>query len=467
MDVLVEPDGAGVSDGLIDVGSVVDAVCPAAAVAGADAADPAHAADAAVGPLVGLDAAIDALFASRLAPVTSPEATAAMIELDRLARRVHAAQLELMANIDAGQLHRGDGFASVKALARHAGRHSGGEALDRDRARRMLGALDGVAAAFRAGAIGIDQVHLLGRVHANPRVAGAMVLRQEWFCEQARRCDYRTFEVRVREWERLIDEDGPEPANERTHRNRAARITQNPIDLSWDLSGSFAAIQGAQIDEIWRRYIDAEYLADRDAARLIHGDDTCDAHLARTPAQRRADALVRVFEDAAGSSSPTVPAGFTHSVIWSAETFETMVRRLCGHRDATLDPDTYRCETVDGVPLDPTEAIACAMVHAIRRMIVDARGAVIDLGRRRFFTGAARDAARAASHRCVFTGCSVGASACEIDHLTEHRRGGRTNPGNGAPACGMHNRFRQKGFTVYRDDAGHWHTLRPDGTEIP
>jgi hypothetical protein len=31
----------------------------------------------------------------------------------------------------------------------------------------------------------------------------------------------------------------------------------------------------------------------------------------------------------------------------------------------------------------------------------------------------------------------------------------------------MHNRFRQQGFTVYRDEHGHWHTLRPDGTEIP
>jgi hypothetical protein len=102
---------------------------------------PADASDGA-GPLVsGSTPAIDALFDSRLvAPLrsTSPEATAAMVELDRLARRVHAAQLELMANIDARALHRGDGFASVKTLARHSGRHSGGEALDRDRARRML-----------------------------------------------------------------------------------------------------------------------------------------------------------------------------------------------------------------------------------------------------------------------------------------------------------------------------------------
>ena len=430
-------------------------------------AQPGGPADETVGPLVGLDTAIDALFASQLSPVSAPEATASMVELDRLARRIHAAQLDLMANIDARGLHRGDGFASVKTLARHSGRHSPGEALDRDRARRMLAALDHGATAFRDGAIGIDQIHLLGRVHANPRVADAMAAHQEWFCDQARHLDYPSFEIRVREWERLTDHDGPEPPGERTHRNRNARITQNPIDLSWHLEGAFGALQGAGIDEIWRHYIDAEYLTDWETARATHGDATCETHLPRTHAQRRADALARSFDDAAHAKNSPVPNGFTHSIIWSADTFETMVRRLAGDHDAPLDPDTHRCETIDGVPLHPTETAACAMVTAIRRMIIDARGVVIDLGERRFFTGAARDAARAASHQCVFTGCCVPASACEIDHLTEHSRGGRTNPGNGAPECGMHNRFRQHGFTVHRDQTGHWHTLRPDGTEIP
>ncbi len=432
---------------------------PGGGVGICDPADP--------GPLVTLDEAIDALFDSQLTPVTAPEATASMVELDRLARRVHAAQLDLMANIDRRGLHRGDGFASVKTLARHAGRHSGGEALDRDRARRMLAELTDVAEAFRAGGIGIDQVHLLGRVHANPRVAGAMTLRQQWFIDQAQLVDYRTFEIRVREWERLIDEDGAEPANERTHRNRTARLSQNPIDLSWDLTGSFGALQGAAIDEIFRHYIDAEYLADWEAARAIHGDATCGTHLPRSDAQRRADALWRIFEDAAASDASPVPTGFTHSIVWSAETFEAMVARMNGDTDTPVDPDTYRCETGDGVPLEPTEAAANAMVNAIRRMVVDARGVVIDLGERRFFTGAARDAARVASHQCVFVGCCTPASRCEIDHLTEHSRGGRTCPGNGAPECGMHNRLKQRGFTVYRDNDGHWHTLRPDGTEIP
>lgn len=42
----------------------------------------------------------------------------------------------------------------------------------------------------------------------------------------------------------------------------------------------------------------------------------------------------------------------------------------------------------------------------------------------------------------------------------------RRTPTNGAPACRPHNRARQRGYRVMRDDDGHWHTYRPDGTEI-
>jgi len=41
-----------------------------------------------------------------------------------------------------------------------------------------------------------------------------------------------------------------------------------------------------------------------------------------------------------------------------------------------------------------------------------------------------------------------------------------TNPANGGPACGFHNRWKQTGYRVHRDPHGNWHTYRPDGTEI-
>jgi hypothetical protein len=32
--------------------------------------------------------------------------------------------------------------------------------------------------------------------------------------------------------------------------------------------------------------------------------------------------------------------------------------------------------------------------------------------------------------------------------------------------CPRHNRFKNRGYRTIRDPHGHWHTYRPDGTEI-
>jgi hypothetical protein len=125
----------------------------------------------------------------------------------------------------------------------------------------------------------------------------------------------------------------------------------------------------------------------------------------------------------------------------------------------------YRCTTFDGRPIDPTEAVATALIDHIRRVVIGADSVVIDLGRRRrCFTGAAQLAAT----ECYWPGCHVPATDCQIDHLIPwtDRGGGSTNPGYGAPACGRHNRYKQRGYRVHRDPTGHWHTVRPDGTEI-
>ncbi len=87
--------------------------------------------------------------------------------------------------------------------------------------------------------------------------------------------------------------------------------------------------------------------------------------------------------------------------------------------------------------------------------------------RRRLFTGRNRLAVKLQSTTCIWPGCWVPTSACEADHIQPHAHGGGTHPTNGAPLCGRHNRWKQKGFTAGRDpDTGRWRTYRPDGSEI-
>ena len=49
-------------------------------------------------------------------------------------------------------------------------------------------------------------------------------------------------------------------------------------------------------------------------------------------------------------------------------------------------------------------------------------------------------------------------SACEVGHLTEHSRDGPTNPGNSAPPCGRHHRWKRGRILVLPTAGGIWRT---------
>jgi hypothetical protein len=412
------------------------------------------------------EAALDALLVAPPSPGSAREASALIRSVERCARKLRAAQIQLQGELESSGVYAGDGHPSAKAMTRHCGRLSPSAAKSRERGSRMVATLPDVWAALERGELGVDQFDLLGRVHANPRVREHMVEAQSWFLRIAGRLSFADFEAEVRRWEQFADEDGPEPRNSARHETRNVSLLQDKIDLGWELKGSFGAMQGAFIDDVFGHYISAERLADWEKAKAEHGDEATANHLPRTEAQRRADALWQVFADAAKADGSASPVDFVHNVVWSHTTFEEMLRRLAGEEPQHLDPADVRCHTLDGVPLEPLEAAANALVSKMRRVVTYAAGVVTDLGRARFFTGGARLAVQLSEQHCLWPGCSVPTSQCEIDHSVDHSQGGRTNPGNGGPFCGKHNRHKQKGFAVWRDPAGEWHIYRPDGTEI-
>jgi hypothetical protein len=57
-------------------------------------------------------------------------------------------------------------------------------------------------------------------------------------------------------------------------------------------------------------------------------------------------------------------------------------------------------------------------------------------------------------------------SWCHADHITSWSERGPTNSDNGTPLCPRRNYLKELGFTIYRDDHGHWHITAPDGTHI-
>lgn len=332
-----------------------------------------------------------------LAGATDDAVVALVSELEVLGRRVAALQLAVMDEIHDRGLHRDDGHFSAKVMIRHMANLSPAEAAGREKARRALRDLPKVRGSFLAGTIGTDQVKLLGRVNSNRRIADEMGDRDETFVRQSA-WPYPEFELAVRSWERLTDQDGAEPAAERAHHNRDFTLVQDHFGLGWEIRGGTGAMAGAAMDEILARYVEAEWEADWEKARAEHGDDATVDDLPRTAAQRRADALWKIFQDAASVPPDSKAPRFVHNIIWDAKGYEQMLGELDGRVRRPLDADTFRCSTVDGVPLPPTEAVLSSLVHEIRRVVVDAAGTVIDLGTARRFTGSARWGGIATEH---------------------------------------------------------------------
>lgn len=165
------------------------------------------------------------------------------------------------------------------------------------------------------------------------------------------------------------------------------------------------------------------------------------------------------------------------NIIIDRETFERELRRSCGEEverdDPNTDLDGRVCHTMDGTPLHPPDVLAAAMVGYVRRVVVDAAGTVIDLGRRRrLFTGSSRAAAMLQAFlRAPGRGLGCGWPGCDgdgrhVDHRRAAAAGGHTNVDNSDLYCGSHNRLKECGFTPVRAADGTWTIYRPDGGQI-
>jgi hypothetical protein len=158
------------------------------------------------------------------------------------------------------------------------------------------------------------------------------------------------------------------------------------------------------------------------------------------------------------------------NIVADQATVEYHLAKMSGADPVPLDPatvDQRRCETAGGYQIDPGDMLAAVLTGHVRRIVFDGAGVVINLGRRsRLFTGGARDAVLLGDRWCMWPGCDLRSGRCQTDHITCWAHDGPTRPLNGGAACGTHNRWKQHGYQTRRDSNGHWHTYRPDGTEI-
>jgi len=164
------------------------------------------------------------------------------------------------------------------------------------------------------------------------------------------------------------------------------------------------------------------------------------------------------------------------NIVMTQEAFEAELARLAGGQPSVdpSDVDAHRCHTDLGERIPASEALQAALLGYVRRVVVDSRSNVIDLGRRRrLFSGSSREAVelqnmlrgRTGIH-CAWPGDRGHPFRQQADHREPAARGGPTDAANGDLYCGAHNRLKERGFRPVRTPGGTWTILRPDGRPI-
>lgn len=206
-----------------------------------------------------------------------------------------------------------------------------------------------------------------------------------------------------------------------------------------------------------------EFEADWAAARAEHGDTALPAHLPRTAAQRRADALVRMAERSASAAvGARKPAPLVNLHLdWATFCAELAAAHGRGQpalatvgRDSLAPltqtpvgaggrPGPRLCELDDGTVVLPSQVMSQALRGEVRRVVFGPNVHILDFGRcKRLYDGAVREAIQVRDRHCTAPGCDVPAKFCEIDHVLPWSAGGTTSEVKGRLLCDHHNRSR-------------------------
>lgn len=406
----------------------------------------------------------------RVASMSSASKRARLGEIEREMRRLEAEAAVLVRAVEADRSFAVDGHLSLGGFLRAEMRWSDPQITARRRVGRLLDETPAVVEHLHAGAIGVAQAYAFGKAAANPRCGGQLVDHLDLLLRHARGLSFDGFHTAIQAWERLADADGANRDAAACHENRFFSLSF--FDGVGHLRAECGAIDFEAVETVFEQYQHAEWLADWEDAKARYGEDVAGSMLARTNTQRAWDAFMKLINDAVSAPPGSVAPEPVVNLVWSEQHAEAQLARA-GLIAEPTEPFTnesttdWRCETTSSRPVSPFEAMQALIAGRLRRVVFDSAGVVVDFGRmQRLFDGAARTAVLLQFPTCVFPGCNRPADRCEADHLTDWQHGGTTDQHNGAPLCDRHNQMKNRGFTVWRDPNGVFHTYRPDGTEI-
>ena len=372
-----------------------------------------------------LDEAATGLGALDHPALSAHDAADLLVELRRERARLAAVEAALVAAVDRGRPWAESGHRSTAGWLAGSDNTSLTGAQRSVRLARRLAAMPATRAALAAGDISEDHAHRLAVLNA-PDIAAAFTDAEEFLVGQARSMRWPDFVTATEYWLRHARED-TDPDPDAPDRDRRGVYLHDGLRGTGVLAGELTplckAAFGAELDRLEQRLWDQDWADTR--ARL--GDAATPADVARTPAQRRHDALMEI-----AVRSATAPA--------DGKRPRPLVSVLVGY-------DRFKdiCELVDGTVISPVTAGSLFDDAVIERIVFDGPDRILNLGRARSFTGAARRAVEIRDRHCTDpSGCDTAANRCDVDHILRYADGGPTHPGNGRLRCAPHNRAREK-----------------------
>jgi hypothetical protein len=241
--------------------------------------------------------------------------------------------------------------------------------------------------------------------------------------DYARTLKFAQFSHALSYWEQHADQDGAEEADFARQARRDAYLVAGPDGYLGRMN--FGFIDGAVVANELQRLEEEFFKADWAEAKERLGRDPHVHELARTPAQRRADAMVEMAVRSASTPADAQRPQPRFSVLVGFETLAGRISELEGGPVVTPGSllDWMDRATFERIVFSPGKRIECSVTS-------------------RFFTGATRRALEVRDLECCHEFCDLSADKCEMDHIVPYSEGGLTTQENGQVLCDYHNRLR-------------------------
>lgn len=360
------------------------------------------------------------------------------------ARRARAAQLDAVHGVvSSGQWHSG-GYRSPHAwLTTTTGEAPGACRITLHLAERIQH-MPLVRERFAEGVLAESALRLLAdtwHTGIDEVFARDEALLVRWALELA----HRDFKLVLATWAMHADPDGSERTAQQQFDARRLHISEM-LDGMGQLDG----------------------LLDPEATKIVHEAIRAlavktDPDDARTPAQRRADALVSMAKQTLADMPPVPGRKRNRPKLIATVAVDDLVNATGG---GLLDTNTGPT----ALPIEAIRRLACdAGVH---RLITGADSTILDYGRQtRTVSDAQFDALTIRDHGCRFQGCPAPAGACDAHHSIHWADLGETDLDDLVLVCWYHHHWLHEqhwsmqplggGHFILTDANGAAHQLRP------